>query len=450
MNDKHSPPARSETIGPAPAGSGQDWTIWLQRAHSAQKPRPLGASNGQAEATWTALTHAARREGFTVERANCADAEGFTTWRNRRIRISPDAAPVQAVTALAHQLGHVLLHGQIARLEPSGTVPCTGIRKIEADSVAYLTARASGIDTPRSRSRTSPAGPEPTRAPIPPQPSRPIPPNPRRRRPHHRTAWTESGVTARTAPRSRTHCGYRDRRSNRRVTAEPKTNSSVSTTAPRGSSAARCPAAGSPATWPSAASGPAVRSSWQAGYAPAGWDALTRHLRAAGYPDTLIEAAGLARRSRHGTLIDTFRDRAMLPIRVADGTIIAFIGRARRSRRPGVPKYLNSPATALYDKSEILFGLWEAPRRARQRRTAGHRRRPVRRHRRHHRLPRPVRRRRALRHRPDRPPGRCPRPRGRPARRPAYWSRSTPTRPGAALPSGPTTCSPAHLQTRPL
>ena len=89
----------------------------------------------------------ARREGFTVERATCADADGFTTWRNRKIRIRPDATDGEAVTALAHQLGHVLLHSHIAGLEPSGTVPCRGIRKVEADSVAYLTAAQLGLDT---------------------------------------------------------------------------------------------------------------------------------------------------------------------------------------------------------------------------------------------------------------------------------------------------------------
>ncbi len=102
-----------------------------------------------------------------------------------------------------------------------------------------------------------------------------------------------------------------------------------------------------------------VQQRWQAGYAHPAWNGLTRHLRAAGYPDALIEAAGLARRTRRGALTDTFRDRAMLPIRAADGTIIAFIGRAPEHARPDVPRYLNSPATSRYDKSEVLFGLWE-------------------------------------------------------------------------------------------
>jgi len=87
---------------------------------------------------------------------------------------------------------------------------------------------------------------------------------------------------------------------------------------------------------------------------------LTRHLRALGFSDTAIETSGLAHPSRRGTLIDTFRNRAMLPIRSAAGTVIAFIGRAPDRSGVGVPKYLNSPKTSLYDKSEILFGLWEA------------------------------------------------------------------------------------------
>jgi DNA primase len=106
--------------------------------------------------------------------------------------------------------------------------------------------------------------------------------------------------------------------------------------------------------------GSAIQQRWQAGYAPAEWDALTSYLRALRFPDPLIEAAGLARRSQRGTLIDTFRDRAMLPVRSADGTVAAFIGRAPEDAGPGVPKYVNSPRTCLYHKGETLFGLWEA------------------------------------------------------------------------------------------
>jgi DNA primase len=99
---------------------------------------------------------------------------------------------------------------------------------------------------------------------------------------------------------------------------------------------------------------------WQVGYAPAGRDALATHLRAVGYQDGAILAAGLARRSTRGSLTDTFRDRAVLPIRSQGGTIVAFVGRAPERAAPAVPKYLNSPATALYGKGDVLFGLWES------------------------------------------------------------------------------------------
>lgn len=105
---------------------------------------------------------------------------------------------------------------------------------------------------------------------------------------------------------------------------------------------------------------PAVQQHWHAGYAPAGRQALTRHLRAAGYRDALIVAAGLARRSRYGELSDVFRDRVMFPIRTPRGTVAGFIGRAGEHATAGVPKYLNSPATVLYDKGRALFGLWQA------------------------------------------------------------------------------------------
>ena len=105
---------------------------------------------------------------------------------------------------------------------------------------------------------------------------------------------------------------------------------------------------------------PAAQAHWHAGYAPASWDALTHHLRALGYADELIERAGLARQSQRGSLIDVFRDRAVFPILSSTGTVAGFIGRARDARIAGAPKYLNTPRTCVYDKSRLLFGLYEA------------------------------------------------------------------------------------------
>src|SRR5437868_3095701 len=68
--------------------------------------------------------------------------------------------------------------------------------------------------------------------------------------------------------------------------------------------------------------GPAVQRRWQMGYASPGRSALTRHLQGLGWPDAIIEASGLARVSRRGALIDTFCDRAMLPIHSREGDVI--------------------------------------------------------------------------------------------------------------------------------
>jgi DNA primase len=101
---------------------------------------------------------------------------------------------------------------------------------------------------------------------------------------------------------------------------------------------------------------------WTVGYAPAGWRALVAYLRDLGYGDAVIQAAGLARRTRRGALVDFFRDRAMFGIRWPDGTLAGFTGRARPGGdRPG-PVYLNSRTTGLYHKGSLLFGLYEGRR----------------------------------------------------------------------------------------
>ena len=98
-----------------------------------------------------------------------------------------------------------------------------------------------------------------------------------------------------------------------------------------------------------------------AGYAPAGWDHLVRHLHAIGFSGNELKAAGLAKTSARGTLIDVFRDRAVLPIHDPEGRIVAFIGRANPTPPPDSawqpPKYLNSPGTDLFSKSELPYGL---------------------------------------------------------------------------------------------
>ena len=94
------------------------------------------------------------------------------------------------------------------------------------------------------------------------------------------------------------------------------------------------------------------------GWAPAGKDELLQAARAAGYKDEYLLDAGLVTAREDGTLADKFRERVMFPIHSVSGRVIAFSGRTLRSDNPA--KYLNSPDTPIYTKSNILFGIWFA------------------------------------------------------------------------------------------
>ncbi|MFI7026290.1 toprim domain-containing protein [Micromonospora sp. NPDC049900] len=98
---------------------------------------------------------------------------------------------------------------------------------------------------------------------------------------------------------------------------------------------------------------------WLVGYAPRAWTALTHQLRAEGFTGQELVAAGLSVRTRNQRLIDRFRDRLMFPIRDPAGHPLGFIGRAAPAAGPAVPKYLNTPETALYRKGTVLFGVAE-------------------------------------------------------------------------------------------
>ncbi|MFI5735007.1 toprim domain-containing protein [Kribbella sp. NPDC051587] len=92
---------------------------------------------------------------------------------------------------------------------------------------------------------------------------------------------------------------------------------------------------------------------WRIGYAPDGWTALTDHLRKSGFNDKSLVAAGLATPTINGYLVDRFRDRIMFPVENADLEVVAFSGRSRGGRA----RYLNSPTTKIYRKSETTVGL---------------------------------------------------------------------------------------------
>ncbi len=92
------------------------------------------------------------------------------------------------------------------------------------------------------------------------------------------------------------------------------------------------------------------------GFALDSWDAARTHFNAQGYSDDELLAVGLlTENEERGTRYDRFRGRLMIPIRDLDGRVVGF--GARTLDPDGVPKYLNSPQTMLFDKGRLIFGL---------------------------------------------------------------------------------------------
>src|SRR5215469_1183867 len=89
------------------------------------------------------------------------------------------------------------------------------------------------------------------------------------------------------------------------------------------------------------------------GYSPSGGDALLRHLKPK-YPDKLLVESGLISRDQGGKLFDRFRRRITFPIANESGKIVAFGCRGLGDEQP---KYLNSPESPIYSKSNVLYHL---------------------------------------------------------------------------------------------
>jgi DNA primase len=90
------------------------------------------------------------------------------------------------------------------------------------------------------------------------------------------------------------------------------------------------------------------------GLSDAGGSALARRFQQEGFTPEQMEESGLVRRREDGSFYDTFRGRLMFPIHNESGKIVAFAGRALRDEEP---KYLNSGATKIYQKRQVLYNL---------------------------------------------------------------------------------------------
>ncbi|MBE3590132.1 MAG: DNA primase [Firmicutes bacterium] len=99
----------------------------------------------------------------------------------------------------------------------------------------------------------------------------------------------------------------------------------------------------------------ATAAAFGLGFAPAAWDALTRHLLARGHEARVLVEAGLAQVGKSGRPYDRFRNRLMFPICDERGRVVAFGGRVLDGGEG--PKYLNSPETPVFQKRETWYGL---------------------------------------------------------------------------------------------
>lgn len=92
------------------------------------------------------------------------------------------------------------------------------------------------------------------------------------------------------------------------------------------------------------------------GWAPASWEGLTKKLLMKDYTLRELQQIGLSSVSSDGRGIDRFRERIMFPIADIHGSVVGFGGRILQEKENS-PKYLNSPQTPLYNKSEVLYRL---------------------------------------------------------------------------------------------
>jgi len=99
---------------------------------------------------------------------------------------------------------------------------------------------------------------------------------------------------------------------------------------------------------------------WNLGFSPSGWDDFYQKAKKLGYSDEFLLSAGLVKqRDKDGSYYDLFRNRVIFPLLGVTGKVVGFAGRIM-GKVDKAPKYVNSPETLLYKKSDFLFALYQA------------------------------------------------------------------------------------------
>ncbi|MDR6942553.1 DNA primase [Mucilaginibacter pocheonensis] len=104
---------------------------------------------------------------------------------------------------------------------------------------------------------------------------------------------------------------------------------------------------------------------FELGYSPDQWEAFTGTAVKEGYQEQFLVESGLSVKRDNGTLYDRYRGRVMFPIHSFTGRVIAFGGRTLKKDK-NVPKYVNSPESEIYHKSNVLYGLYFAKKAIRE------------------------------------------------------------------------------------
>jgi DNA primase len=104
----------------------------------------------------------------------------------------------------------------------------------------------------------------------------------------------------------------------------------------------------------------AAADRFSCGYAPGDWDGLTKHLLGKGFSQAELVAGGLSKETQRGSLIDRFHRRLLWPIRDVSGEVVGFGARRLYDDDRVEAKYLNTPETPIYKKSQLLYGMDQA------------------------------------------------------------------------------------------
>jgi DNA primase len=104
---------------------------------------------------------------------------------------------------------------------------------------------------------------------------------------------------------------------------------------------------------------------FELGYSPDQWEAFTGTAIKDGYQEEFLVESGLSVKRDNGTLYDRYRGRVMFPIHTATGKVVGFGGRTLKKDK-NVPKYVNSPESEIYHKSNILYGFYFAKKAIRE------------------------------------------------------------------------------------